>query len=220
MCRPPAPTQSCGLPRTVASRQWRPHRGLEHLAIAPLYRPKRQARLIPLQPIVPQLNPRPTPRPPLAPTGRRSRTLGRKRIVRRQRSRTLGRKQVVRRPSSRALGRKRIVHRPSSRTLGRKRTGMSLGSGRKLLHRASARRPSATLLLRRRRMQRRSKSVRSPGRRRQKRRSSRTNSQSRTRNRRSKGRVLDQTAIYCSGHPQSSEGALFLSPGAATRHGL
>src|SRR5216683_1392936 len=153
----------------MANQQLLLLRSLEHLTTAPSYRPKRQGRPIPLQPIVAQFSQRPIRRPRiqrtalLAPTSLRSRPLGQKRIVRRQ----------------------------PSRPLGRKPTGPSLLSGRKLLRRASVRSPRALLLLRKRSVRRRNDSARSPGRRSRKRRSKRTNSRRRTRSRRSNGRVSD-----------------------------
>src|SRR5216684_754928 len=74
----------------MANQQLLLLRSLEHLTTAPSYRPKRQGRPIPLQPIVAQFSQRPIRRPRiqrtalLAPTSLRSRPLGQKRIVRPQ----------------------------------------------------------------------------------------------------------------------------------------
>src|ERR1700694_357801 len=71
------------------------------------HRLKRRKRFIPHQPIVPQLSQRPIRRPrirgtiPLAPTGLRNQTTGRKRTVRRQRNQTIGQRRIVRQQRSR-----------------------------------------------------------------------------------------------------------------------
>lgn len=195
MRRRPARTRSSGLRSTMAHQQSLLLLSLEHLATAPSYRPKRQGRLIPHQPIVPQCSQRPMRRPRIprtTPLALRSRPLGRKRAVQRQRSRTLGRKRAVRRHRSRTLGQKRIVRRQPSQTPGQSPTGVSLLSGRRHLHRASVRSPSALLLLlRKRSLHRSNPSTRSLRRERRKRRSNRKKSRSRTRSRRSNGSVPD-----------------------------
>ena len=156
---------------------------------------------------------------PLAPTGlrnqttgrkrsvrrRRNQTIGQRRIVRLRRSRAIGRKQIVRQQRSQAIERNRIVRRRRSQTTGPKRTvrrqrsqaigrklvvrrppGMSLLSGRRLLHRASVRSPSAVLLLLRKRVRRLNHRA-SNLRRGHRNRSNSRNSLSGTRSRRSKG---------------------------------
>src|ERR1700674_4480200 len=111
----------------MASRQSRLLLSQERLGTAPSYRLKRQERLIPLQPIVPQLSQRPIRRPrirgtiPLAPTGLRNQTTGRKRTVRRRRNQTIGQRRIVRRRRSQITGRKRTVRQRRSQTIGRRR---------------------------------------------------------------------------------------------------
>jgi hypothetical protein len=119
---------------------------LEHLATAQSYWQKRQERLIPRRSIVPQFSPQQICQPriqralPLAPTGLR-RIIGQRRTVRRQASRTIDRSLTVRN----RIRLNQIVHRRRIQTVRLNPTAMNLLTGRKPVHRASVRNPSALL---------------------------------------------------------------------------
>jgi hypothetical protein len=162
-----------------------------------LYLPNRRVRPITHRSSMPQFSRLPTRQPRVQRTTPLAR-IGLRRITRRNRT--------VRSP---------LVRRQPNRITSLSRAGTSLFSGRKLLLRACVRNPS-TLLLKRGPWCK-NNSTRGPRCRSRKRRSNRSNSRSGTRSHRSNGIgfVLVQTRIEYPGHPDFSEGALFLPSGNA-----